>query len=304
MNARAAVATSLGLLFVAASALAQGQKAPRLDDMALRAIINEECMTTRGTTDPVSKVEEHRHPGRGATNPRSGLPAWRRRATSRSWCSFTAAPCWRGTWRLTTMHAVTSATEPLVPWCRSTTGSRRSTSSRPRSRTAMRRPCGSLPTPSDLGVDAARLALIGDSAGAMFTAAVCLMARDRKGPAIRSRCWSTRPSISPGKGRCPMRGPGRQPDHQGVLPEGPEGRASIPSPHRYSPRPSRACRPLSSSPRRGTSGGKTEKSTSGDSVRTASKPTSTVNTASATSDRSGPARHPPRNCRSTSRLRS
>ncbi len=184
MNARAAVATSLGLLFVAASALAQGQKAPRLDDMALRAIINEECMTTNGTTDPVSKVENIVIPAVGRQIPariyrpggngphpvliflHGGAMLAGNLETHDNACRYL---CHRASctvvsvdYRLAPEHKFPAQVDDCYAatvWVAAHA--------------------------KDLGVDVARLAVIGDSAGGMFTAAVCLMARDRKGPAIR-----------------------------------------------------------------------------------------------------------------------
>ena len=184
MNARAAVATSLGLLLVAASALAQGQRAPRLDDMALCAIINKDCMTTKGTTDPVSKVENIVIPAEGRQIPariyrpggngphpvlvffHGGAMLAGNLETHDNACRYLChrAPCTVVSvdYRLAPEHkfpAQVNDCYAATVWVAANA--------------------------KDLGVDAARLALIGDSAGGMFTAAVCLMARDRKGPAIR-----------------------------------------------------------------------------------------------------------------------
>jgi acetyl esterase len=150
----------------------------------LRKIINEECMATKGTKDPVEKVEELDIPAIGRQirvrlyRPRVGEPVpilvflhggaflAGNLETHDNACRYLSnrIPC-----------AVASVDYRLAPENRFP---------------AQVEDCYAAIVwlaehAERLGGRSDQLAVIGDSAGGMFTAAVCLMARDRKGPALR-----------------------------------------------------------------------------------------------------------------------
>jgi acetyl esterase len=180
MSARTAVIPLLGVLFVASSVL-QGQLP---DPETVRKQINQSCLATKGTKDTVAKVEDQAVPAKGRRIPvrvyrpkgdgpfpllvfihGGGFVAGNlethdnacRYLCNRTPCCVVAvdyrlAPEHRFPAPVEDCYAATVWTEKNAP---------------------------------KLGGDAARLAVIGDSGGGNLAAAVCLIARDRKGPALR-----------------------------------------------------------------------------------------------------------------------
>ena len=150
MNTGSFAVTSLGLLLAfAGTAPAKERKTPPLDALTLRKIINDECMATEGTKDQVEKIEEF------------DIPAAGRQVRVRLYLPRGGGPfpilafLHGGAFLAGNLETHDNAcrylcqSDPLRRrW--STTGSRPSTSSRPRSRTATRRPPGWRSTPGAL----------------------------------------------------------------------------------------------------------------------------------------------------------
>ena len=108
----------------------------------------------------------------------------------------------------------------------------------------------------ELGVDARRLAVCGDSAGGNLAAAVALMARDRGGPRSRSRCssirsptaTSTRPSYTENAEGYLLTSESMRFYWDQYVPDAADARC-IRTSRRCGPPVSPGCRPRSSSPR-------------------------------------------------------